>query len=297
MMYSSMPDSQWYRWFVLLDEVRVNRRYLKWVALVIVVMLTACSAVEKSDVIATVNGRDVTAREFDAYLAFKRIKVRDADHRKALLDQYLQREALSTVIETKYDEKSRELADAELADFKQQMTINRYFEHFLNQAVTDQKIQNYYAANVKRYSDTKVHAAHILFRLKKGMSETERKAKLTSAMEAYSKLKAGETFTKVADDYSEDRISAKKGGDLGWLKKGAIEPGFSDKIYALKKGEITEPFETSFGYHIATVLDEPKTVTRSFESVKGDIRYQLRQEVKQAELDKLNAAIEIRTKQ
>lgn len=263
----------------------------------VVLTLMACSAVDDGDVIATVNGSDVTAKEFDAYLAFKRIKVRDDNHRKMLLDQYLEREALSRVIEKKQDEKSRLLTDAELADFRRQMIVNRYFERYLNDAVTEQKVQNYYAANNERYSDTKVHVAHILFRLKKGMSEAERKAKLTTAMEAYSKLNTGEPFAKVADDYSEDRISAKKGGDLGWLKEGAIEAGFSAKVFGMKQGEISEPFETSFGYHVVTVLDEPKTVTRSFESVKGDIRYQLRQEVKQAEIDSLGSAIEIRMKQ
>lgn len=273
----------------------MNIRIVIWVVLAFV--LTACSAVDDGDVIATVNGNDVTAKEFDAYLVFKRLKVRDDNHRKALLDQYLEREALSRVIENKLDEKTRLLADAELADFRKQMIVNRYFERFLNDTVTEQKVQNYYASNGERYSDTKVHVAHILFRLKKGMTEAERKAKLTTAMEAYSKLNAGEPFAKVADDYSEDRISAKKGGDLGWLKEGAIEAGFSTKIFGMKQSEISEPFETSFGYHIVTVLDEPKTVTRSFESVKGDIRYQLRQEVKQAEIDSLGSAIEIRMKQ
>jgi peptidyl-prolyl cis-trans isomerase C len=262
-----------------------------------VFVLTACSSADDADVIATVNGGDVTVQDFNAYLEFKRIKVRDENHRKTLLDQYLKREALSRVIEKKFDDQSRALTDAELADFRRQMFINRYFERFLTNAVSEQKIQNYYAANGERYSDTKVHVAHILFRLNKGMSEMDRKAKLTTAMEAYSKLNAGEEFAKVADDYSEDRISAKKGGDLGWLKEGAIEAGFSRKIFSMKQGEITEPFETSFGYHIVTVLDEPKTVTRSFESVKGDIRHQLRQEVKQAELDRFGSAIEIRMKQ
>lgn len=260
-------------------------------------IITACSYFDEKDVIATISGRNVTQQEFDAYLKFKSIRVRDNKHRQALLDQYLEKEALSEVIEKNFDDNIRQTTEAELAEFNRQMNISRYFETYLKETVTEQKIQDYYATNSKQYSDTKVQVAHVLFRLNKKMTEAERQAKLTTATEAWSKLKAGEDFAKIANDYSEDRISAKKGGDLGWLKKGAIDPKFSQKIFELKKDEISAPFETSFGYHLVKVIQEPKTVKKSFESVKGDIRYLLRQKSKQVELERLkkSASIELRS--
>ena len=117
------------------------------------------------------------------------------------------------------------------------------------------------------------------------MSETERKAKLTTAQEAYSKIKKGEDFAKVVSNYSEDYISAKKQGDLGWLKKGAIDPRFSEQLPA---------FETAFGYHIVKLIEGPKVVTRPFDAVKGDIRYQLRNKAKDAELKRLTSLVEIK---
>jgi len=260
---------------------------------VISIMLVGCSYFEQGDTIATVNGRDVTQQEFDAYLTLKRIQIRDDKHRSTLLEQYLQRDALSQAIESTYDDTAKQAAAAELDEFRRQMNISRYFERYLKDAVTEQKIQNYYAANEEKYTDTKVHVAHVLFRLKQGMTEAERKAKLTTATEAWSKLKAGDDFGKIADDYSEDRISAKKGGDLGWLKKGAIDPKFSMKVFEMKKDELSEPFETSFGYHIVKIIEEPKTVKKPFEAVKGDIRYLLRQQTKEAELDRLKAQTKI----
>ena len=256
-------------------------------------MLLSCNVFEKDNVIANINGRDITIEEFDAYLDFKRIKVRDEKHRQALLDEYLGREALSVVIEQGLDEKSRLASQAELADFKRQMNISRYFQNYLKDTVTDQKIQNYYTSNPDQYSETKVHVAHVLFRLDRNMQEPERKAKLTTAMEAWSKLKADEDFASIVENYSEDRISAKKAGDLGWLKQGAIDPKFSKKVFEMKKGEISEPFETSFGYHIVKVLEEARTVKKPFEAVKGDIRYQLRQQTKQAELERLKSEVKI----
>lgn len=256
-----------------------------------IMALTGCLSSE--DKLATINGEEVTKQEFEAYLDFKRIKVRDDNHRNALIDQFLEREALSQIIsnEKSFDQAK---AQAELDEFRRQMNISRYFEDYLKSAVTDQQIKNYYVTNEKKYTQQKVHVAHVLFRLKKGMSEQERKAKLTQANEAYSKLKAGASFKKIANDYSEDRISAKKAGDLGWLKKGAIDPKFSQKVFSMKKDELSEPFETSFGFHIVKVIDEPKTVKKPFEAVKGDIRYQLRQHSKQARLEALKGKIKIK---
>jgi len=189
----------------------------------ITTLLVACSG-DQGEVIATVNGKDVTSNEFDAYVAFKRIQIRDDKHKASLLRQYLERDALSDVIESQYDDSARTKITAEVDDFRRQANISRYFESYLKESVTDQKIQNYYATHEDEYSDTKIHVAHVLIRLKKGLSETERKAKLTIATEAWSRLKASGDMKKIADDYSEDRISAKKAGDLGWLKKGAIDP-------------------------------------------------------------------------
>ena len=97
----------------------------------------------------------------------------------------------------------------------------------------------------------------------------------------------------MAAEYSEDLLSAKQGGDLGWLQEGAIDPAFSSKVFAMKAGELSEPFTTPFGFHVVKLVDGPKVVKQPFESVSGDIRYRLRQEAKQAELERLKAEANI----
>ncbi len=245
-------------------------------------LLASCS----QDNVATVNGKDISKTEFNSYLKFKRLPVKDEQRRKAILDQYIEREAMASMIE-KTDVLDPLLIQAELDEFRKEMLISRYFEQFLRDKVTDQAVQNYYTAQEKDYEENKVHVAHILFRTNRSMSDTERKAKLTAAQEAYSKLKTGKDFGEIAQAYSEDKISGKKGGDLGWLKQGAIDSKFSEKAFALKKDEFTEPFETAFGYHIVKLLDGPAVVKKSFEAVKGDIRYQLRNQAKAAELKRM----------
>ena len=258
----------------------------------LLLIVAGCSSEDK---IATINGEDITKQQFQAYLEFKRIQVRDEKHRETLLEQFLEREALSQVI-SEQEAFDKLAAQAELDEFERQMNISRYFDRYLKDAVTDDKIKNYYVANESQYQEQKVHVAHVLFRLKKGMTEDQRKAVLTRANEAYSKIRANEPFEKVVENYSEDRVSAKKAGDLGWLKQGAIDTKFSSKVFAMKKDEISEPFETSFGYHIVKILDEPRTIKKPFEAVKGDIRYQLRQRAKEAELKALKQQIKISRK-
>lgn len=260
-------------------------------SIIIVVMsgvLLACG----SDHLAEVNGEPVTAGEFEAYLKLKRIAVQDEKQRQAVLEQYLQRAALATVI-GEQDLLDNAMVEAELDEFRREMLISRYFEKYLNEQVTDEAVSNYYNTHIADYEEKKAHVAHILLRTGKNMDEAQRKVKLTTAQEAYSKVKGGMKFAEAAERYSEDEVSAKKGGDLGWIKQGTIDQAFSDKAFSLKAGDVSEPFETPFGFHVLTVIEEPQVIRRPFEAVKGEIRYRLRNEHKDAEMQRLLAEIDI----
>ena len=174
--------------------------------------------------------------------------------------------------------------------------ISRYFEYYLNQSVTEEAVNNYYVTHADDYQEKKVKVSHILFRLNRKMDESERQAKLTMAHEAYSKLRKGDAFEDIVKQYSEDTVSSKKGGDLGWLKEGSIDPRFSEKIFSIEKGAFSEPFETHFGYHIVNIQEGPMIVKQPFDAVKGKIRYQLRQQTKDAELKRLTADVNIKIK-
>jgi peptidyl-prolyl cis-trans isomerase C len=255
--------------------------------------ISGCGQKEKK--LATVGGKAVTQAQFDAYLKFKHINAKD-DHRRAgLLDQYLQRTALAAAIE-KTDVLDKQLIAAELAEFRKQMLISRYFEAYLKDKAGEDAVRNYYNAHAGDYEEHQVHVAHILIRTNPKMTETERKAKLTVAQEAYAKVHQGADFAKIAEQYSEDKISAKKGGDLGWIKEGSIDRTFSKTAFELAPGSVSEPFETPFGYHVLKVLEAPRVVKKSFEAVAGDIRYRLRNEAKKAELKRLMAGVKVEKK-
>lgn len=253
----------------------------------------ACSRQESPAILAEVGERPITQAQFDAYLKVKRIKAETPEKRSRIIDEYLQREALADAVE-KSGLLDKALVAAEINEFRKQMLISRYFEKFLNTAVTDQAVQNYYNTHPEEFEEKKVHVAHILIRVNPKMSEAQRQAKLTLAHEARSKAQAGEDFGAIAEAYSEDRLSAKKGGDLGWIREGSIDPVFSRQVFSMKPGDISQPFETPFGFHVVKMLEGPRIIRKPFEAVAGNIRYRLRNQAKAAEIKRLMEQITIK---
>ena len=273
--------------------MKSTRTQITLFALAVALSAPACKKKERT--LATVDGRAVTQAEFDAYLRFKRLRVTEKAQTDKALDEYLEREALAAAVE-KAGALDQPALEAELREFRKEMLISRYFEKLMTEKVTEEATRNYYESHRDRYEEKKVHVAHILVRTNKAMTETERKAKLTTAQELHAKLQSGADFAELAAAESEDKVSGKKGGDLGWLEQGSIDPRFSKRAFELKQGEVSEPFETAFGFHIVKVIDGARTITRPYEAVAGDIRHELRNQVKQAELEALKTKLKIEKK-
>lgn len=99
-----------------------------------------------------------------------------------------------------------------------------------------------------------VLASHIL-RTTRGKSEEEVAAQKAKIDSLYAVLKSGADFADIASRFSEDPGSARNGGSLNWFGRGAMVAEFDSVAFALKDGEISEPFATSFGYHIIKRFD------------------------------------------
>ena len=245
-----------------------------------------------SDTVANVNGKKISQSEFQQYLETKGVKSKTLNTQKTVLESYAKRIAMANAIESQ-GVIPMEKIDQQVADYRQQLIMNAYFDRLLSESVNDAAIKNYYTNNSDKFEHVKANVAHILFRLRPGMSQEEEKAVKLKAFEASSKLKAGGNFTELATNLSDDKISAKKGGEMGWIKKGSIDPVFSETAFKLKAGEISEPVRSAFGFHIIKLQEAPKTVKAEFNTVKGEIRHTLKAKAKQAELDKLVSSYEI----
>ncbi len=95
------------------------------------------------------------------------------------------------------------------------------------------------------------HARHILIKINELTSENEGKLKITQIKE---RLDRGENFEELAKLYSED-ASAASGGDLGWLSPGDTVPAFEQAMNKLTPGQISEPVQSQFGWHLIQVIE------------------------------------------
>lgn len=95
------------------------------------------------------------------------------------------------------------------------------------------------------------HARHILIKVNEVVSEAEAKRKLQAVKE---RLDHGGDFAELARLYSQDG-SAPKGGDLDWLYPGDTVPEFERAMDALKVGEVSQPVQSMFGWHLIQVLE------------------------------------------
>jgi peptidyl-prolyl cis-trans isomerase SurA len=94
-----------------------------------------------------------------------------------------------------------------------------------------------------------VHAKHILKLFPREATEEQKAVCKQQIDSIYALLKAGADFEELAKAESQDG-SARNGGDLGWFGRGRMVQPFEDVAFNLADGEISEPFETQFGYHI-----------------------------------------------
>lgn len=114
-------------------------------------------------------------------------------------------------------------------------------------------------------------ASHILVAVGKNADAAAQKAALAKAEGIEKELKAGKDFATLAKSDSDDLGSKAQGGDLGWLEKGVTDPAFEAALFAMKKGEVSDPVKSDDGYHIIFLRDVRPESVRSFDEVKSEL--------------------------
>ena len=123
----------------------------------------------------------------------------------------------------------------------------------------------------QRHTIQQTLARHILVRPNEVVSNTEAKQRITRLLE---RIKNGADFGQLARASSDDTGSAVKGGSLGWVNPGVMVPEFEEQMNRLQPGQISEPFQTQFGWHIVQVMSR-----RQHDDTKQFERAQARQQI------------------
>lgn len=110
---------------------------------------------------------------------------------------------------------------------------------------------------VKNATLTRIRVSHILT------------TSLSAAIEAKKQVELGRDFAAVATEFSQDGRSKNEGGDLGYWRKGElvsqISPAFEEAAFSMSVGQLSEPIQTQFGYHIITVVERSGDNLQTYE--------------------------------
>ena len=145
--------------------------------------------------------------------------------------------------------------------------------------VTDEDAEAFYKLNRKEFVvPEKVKIGQILLKVPKNAPDQDKEAIKAKASKLEQEIKNGASFQKLAKANSEDEATASKGGDLGWVTKGSLDPKIEEEAFKLNKSEISAPIFTDHGYHLILVQDKVDEMDKPFPDVKDEIIQRLKEE-------------------
>ncbi|MBD1582950.1 peptidylprolyl isomerase [Pseudoalteromonas sp. S16_S37] len=138
--------------------------------------------------------------------------------------------------------------------------------------ITDEDVLAYYEESKNQYLEPeKRRVSHILIE----GSEDDADAK-KAAQDILAQLQNGADFAQLAEEKSNDIVSAEVGGDLDWIERDMMDPEFESAAFALQNvGDISDVVTSEFGFHIIKLTDIQRQQVKAFEDVKDDLRAEL----------------------
>lgn len=210
-------------------------------------------------VVASVNGHSIT--EADLSLAEAEIgnelgNLPEGTRRRVLVEFMIENQLYAEAAEEQKLGSGPDF-DKRMAFWRQRALRDAYFEKTVKASIGEDAARAIYEDKVKQVKpEDEVQARHILV-----SSEDEAKKML-------GRVEAGEDFAQLAKENSGDAGSKTQGGMLGYFGKGQMVPQFEEAAFALKKGEVSKPVQSQFGWHVIKVEDRRQKPPPSFDEVK-----------------------------
>ncbi len=235
-------------------------------------------------VLATVNGRNITLGNLISALSSLPPQYQglpDEALMTGLLDQLVDQTLLADTVST--DPAEDPLAMRIAVENERRGTLaSLAVQERVGKPLDPAEVQAAYDARVAALQPAKEwNAAHILV-------ATEEEAKDIKAQ-----LDGGADFAAIAKERSTDPGSGSNGGSLGWFGAGQMVPEFETAVVALQSGQISDPVQSQFGWHIVRLDEIRDSVLPSLDELRPEIENELRQKKLEAELAALRAAATI----
>ncbi len=255
--------------------------FLPSLALVAVMALplAAQDAPDANTVVARVNGDEITLGHVIATasaLPAQYQQLEDEVLYDFILEQLVQQHLLSLE-----QEELNTLNALRLENETRSLRAVQTVEALTAASVTDEAIQAAYDTQFAEFQgEDEFNASHILV-------ESEDEAKAVKAQ-----LEEGADFAELAKEKSTGP-SGPNGGALGWFGKGQMVPEFEGAVLGLEKGQVSDPVQTQFGWHVVTLNDKRKTEAPELAVVRDELAQTIRQEAIQAKIDELTQQAQI----
>jgi peptidyl-prolyl cis-trans isomerase C len=244
-----------------------------------------------SPVIAKVNNAPITQNDFVKEVSkvpeWARTQFTGEEGKEKFLDELIKRELIyqhAKKMKLQNDEEYR----AKVKEFEKMTLVSMVLKREVEDKaiVDDAEAKAFFDQNADKFTvGTELRASHILV-------QTEEEAN-----SIHEKIKNDEDFTKLAKEYSKDKGSAEKGGDLGYFARGKMVPEFERAAASLKPGEVSEPVKTRFGYHIIKLTDikegTPANFEQSSESIKRQLLAEKRKKLFDRHVEQLKAELDV----
>lgn len=222
---------------------------MKKLSIAVFAAMMALPVFAQKDVVATVNGKAITKKQFEEYHLqnLKFVGQRKITKEVSLQDLINRELGIQKAKKTGLDKDPTVIAKQEDILFHAQ--TSKDLEGELKKiTVSDDDVKKYYDSN-KEY-----RTAHILYRLRAEPSPEEVKSGYEQTMGIYAQLqKTPDDFAKLANKYSQTS-AAPVGGDLGFQPPTRLAPEYFEAINGQKVGFISKPVRTQMGFHIIKVL-------------------------------------------
>ncbi|WP_237153236.1 peptidylprolyl isomerase [Oryzibacter oryziterrae] len=269
--------------FPMLSTARKGLRLIP--ALLLAGVALAGPALADGDVLARVNGKDITKAEVDMAMDVfgqQLAQVPDGAKQSMVLDALIDMHVLADAAAAsgvKDDPKYK----ARISFLDAQALRNTYLEDQVQAKITDDEIKARYEKDIAGYTPPEeVHARHILVK-------TEEEAN-----QIIKDLAAGKDFAALAKEKSLDPGSKDNGGDLGFFAKGQMVPEFETEAFSLQPGQTSaKPVKTQFGYHVLKVEEKRTQPVPKLEDVREQVVQVLQREKAQEILTKLKGEAKI----